>query len=105
MFVNLQKYPVVLYREDGSILHIPPMDTPPRIFEKYERTVTEDSVPIFKVVSTEVNGLPTIEPENIYIATISVASIVKLPNVVSPMNAARDGTGRILGFRGLKQWA
>lgn len=105
MFVNLQRYPINLYREDGTILHIPPSDNSPHIFEKLVKDVDlKDQVPVYQAASSEVLGLQPIEPEHTYIASIAVATLLKLPNVLSPINAVRNNSGNIIGFRGLKRW-
>lgn len=106
-YVNLQKYPLKLFCEDGSVLEIPPLQTPPYVVDKMARANlngNSELIPVFKSESRQVINMPEIADDTMYIATITVASIVKLPNVVSPFNAVRNSTGQIIGFRGLKQW-
>lgn len=105
MFINLQRFSITLYRDDGAILHIPPSQSTPHIFEKLVRDdESVDQVPVYTATETEVLQLPAIEPEHTYIASIAIATFLKLPNVLSPINAVRNNQGNIIGFRGLKRW-
>lgn len=106
--VNLQRFSLTLYLEDGSLLKLPAHISPPQVNERLDKLSHFNGqypqIPIFTPAETSVINMPTLSDDILYIATILVASTAKLPNVVSPINAVRNSNGEILGFRGLKSW-
>lgn len=102
--VNLQRLPITLYREDGSLLRLMPQPNTPYVEERIEKATKHDMVPVYDPLFSEVHNMPNLEDANIYLTTVSIANTLKLPNLVVPIHAVRDSTGHIIGFRGLKRW-
>jgi hypothetical protein len=58
-------------------------------------------LPLYKIVEGEVEGIPELEGDTIYIVSRPVAQAVRVPSVVAPHRFIRNADGQVIGAEGL----
>lgn len=106
--VNLTRHAVVLYREDGSRVEIPPSGVEARVSTRERVVGALDGVPLVVTEYGEIEYLPEPRPGVGYIVSLLVAqraweagrNDVFAPNT-SPGSVVRNEQGQIEGVKSL----
>lgn len=109
-FVNLTPHPVVVYKENGEVLEIPPEGVPFRLKEEDQVIETVDGIPVTGR-RYSISELPPAfyDSDNIVIVSLPVLLLLALlaeeppALVVAPdtgKGAVRDEKGNIVGTKG-----
>ena len=88
---------------------IPKSKNPARIhFEREAIRMVNGKIPLVKILTVWIEGVPDPEPGVIYVVSSIIAHHLKRPDVVSP-DTAPGGVvkvnGRLVGVRGFQSWA
>ena len=88
---------------------IPKSKNPARIhFEREAIRMVNGKIPLVKILTVWIEGVPDPEPGVIYVVSSIIAHHLKHPDVVSP-DTAPGGVvkvnGRLVGVRGFQSWA
>lgn len=97
--VNLTPHNIVMMRDDGTKISIPPSGDVLRVKTVYNHVGELLGIPICMVSYDGYTGVPyTLDDNTTYIASTFAAMILKLHNVVSPetgKTCKRDEKGRV----------
>lgn len=101
--VNCTPHALDVELVDGTLRTIPPSGTIARVstFRKLDRVV--DNIPLYTTTYGNVVGLPDPAPDTLYVVSglVLTALAGSRPDVVGPADLLRDGTGAVIGCRGL----
>ena len=106
--VNLTPHPLVLVGTNGT-LEVPPSGQIARLAVTRQQLdpVIVDGVelPVSRASMGAVEGLPTPQDGVLLVVSALVAGAVSRPDVLSPGELIRDGSGAVIGARGLAAYA
>lgn len=103
-FVNMTPHPVNVYDNNDNVRVIEPCGTVPRLTPRSESLGTIGGLPIVRTRLGYPEGLPDPEDGVVLIVSALVAehhSVEDREDIAYPGEAIRDGSGRVVGCRGL----
>jgi hypothetical protein len=106
--INLTPHAIVIVKDDGSRLTLPPTSPTARIQQHNAVYQFVDDIPVSQVVYGEVEHLPAPQPDTIYIVSAMVAQQCReRTDVMAPdtgATAMRDAAGQIVAVRGFVRY-
>ncbi len=101
--VNLTPHKLVVYREDGSTMELPPSGMVARVDSEQYLYGDIDGIPVMRTTYKGIYGLPNAKHGVIYVTSSVVAQMSGRKDVIAPDTgpggAVRDSSGRIIGVR------
>ena len=102
---NLTPHAVVLHRDDGSTITLPPSGTVARVRQESTQVGTVDGVPVVTTRPGPVTGLPAFDTDDGAGYVVSALVRLALPgriDLFSPADLVRDTAGNVVGCRALE---
>lgn len=82
--VNLTPHPIRIQRQDGEVITVPPSGHVARVASKTEITGTVAGISTSKTTYGEVEGLPDLDPNGVYIVSSMVLDRCTGPQFCAP---------------------
>ncbi len=102
-FVNATPHVLNIVCADGSILEIAPSGIVPRLAQDRYFSHFLEGIEVFCVQMGEVEGLPDVDGETVYIVSRMVldAADPSRGDLLAPGELVRDSSGKVIGCKGL----
>jgi hypothetical protein len=102
-FVNATPHTLNIVCADGSIREIAPSGILPRLAQVREFSHVLEGIEIFQVCMGELEGLPDVDEETVYIVSRMVldAADPSRGDLLAPGELVRDSSGKVIGCKGL----
>jgi hypothetical protein len=97
-FINKTPHPVKVFKDGEVILELPACENPWRLKEESKVMFEINNIEVKETKLTKAN-IEDHNFEDVFIASMPVAQILKTANIVSPADLVRDEKGNVIGCK------